>query len=62
MLLKQLNSDCRATIGVVAGGGRNDKPFLKAGKKYYLFRTRGKQYPIVRGVAMSAVESPTWWW
>lgn len=55
---KRINSDCKATIGVVAGGGRHDKPFLKAGKKHYSFRTRGKQYPIVRGVAMTAVNHP----
>jgi len=55
---KTLQSDCKATIGVVAGGGRNDKPFLKAGKKHYAFRTRGKQYPVVRGVAMCAVSHP----
>jgi len=55
---KTLNSECRASIGVLAGGGRKDKPFLKAGKKHYAFRTRGKQYPIVRGVAMNPVAHP----
>jgi len=55
---KTLDSSCRASIGVVAGGGRKDKPFLKAGKKHYAYRTRGKQYPIVRGVAMNAVAHP----
>jgi len=55
---KTLDSACRATIGVPAGGGRKDKPFLKAGKKYYAFRARGKQYPIVRGVAMNPVDHP----
>ena len=55
---KRINSDCKVTIGVVAGGGRHDKPFLKAGKKHYAKRTRGKQYPIVRGVAMTAVNHP----
>ena len=55
---KRVSSDCKATIGVVAGGGRHDKPFLKAGKKHYAFRTRGKQYPTVRGVAMCAVNHP----
>jgi len=55
---KTLNSECRATIGVAAGGGRKDKPFLKAGKKHYAYRARGKQYPIVRGVAMNAVAHP----
>jgi len=55
---KRISSSCVATIGVVAGGGRKDKPFLKAGNKYYAYRTRGKQYPIVRGVAMCAVAHP----
>jgi len=55
---KTIDSSCRGTIGVVAGGGRNDKPFLKAGKKHYAYRARGKQYPIVRGVAMNAVSHP----
>lgn len=55
---KSISSSCRATIGAVAGGGRKDKPFLKAGKKYRAMRTRGKQYPVVRGVAMSSVSHP----
>ena len=55
---KTLQSKCRATIGILAGGGRKDKPFLKAGKKYHAYRTRGKQYPVVRGVAMNAVAHP----
>ena len=55
---KTLDSSCKATIGVTAGGGRKDKPFLKAGKKHYAFKTRGKQYPVVRGVAMCAVAHP----
>jgi len=55
---KTVKSDCRATIGVLAGGGRGDKPFVKAGKKFIASRARGKQYPIVRGVAMNAVAHP----
>jgi len=55
---KTIQSSCRATIGVLAGGGRKDKPFLKAGKKYHAYRGRGKQYPVVRGVAMNAVAHP----
>jgi large subunit ribosomal protein L2 len=55
---KSLDSGCKATIGVIAGGGRKDKPFLKAGKKHHAFRTRGKQYPKVRGVAMNPVAHP----
>lgn len=55
---KTLDSSCRATIGIPAGGGRKDKPFLKAGNKYHAYRKKGKQYPIVRGVAMNAVAHP----
>jgi large subunit ribosomal protein L2 len=55
---KALNTTCRATIGIAAGGGRNDKPFIKAGKKYHAFRKRGKLYPTVRGVAMNPVAHP----
>jgi len=55
---KTIDSTCRATIGLPAGGGRKDKPFLKAGMKHYARRKKGKQYPIVRGVAMCAVSHP----
>ncbi len=55
---KTIESTCRATIGIAAGGGRKDKPFLKAGKKYYSYKKRGKQYPVVRGVAMCSVSHP----
>jgi large subunit ribosomal protein L2 len=55
---KTLDSSCRATIGISAGGGRKDKPFLKAGRKFIAYRRKGKQYPVVRGVAMCAVSHP----
>ena len=56
--VKRLNPRCRATIGVVAGGGRTEKPFVKAGKKYHKMRARGIKWPRVRGVAMNAVDHP----
>ena len=55
---KAVDSNCRATIGIAAGGGRKDKPFVKAGKKFHAYRTRGKLYPTVRGVAMNPVAHP----
>jgi large subunit ribosomal protein L2 len=55
---KTISSDCRATIGAAAGGGRKDKFFMKAGKKYIAERAKGKQYPVVRGVAMNPVSHP----
>lgn len=55
---KDLNPSCRASIGVVSGGGRKEKPYLKAGKKRKAFKTKGKQYPKVSGVSMNAVDHP----
>ncbi len=55
---KTLSSKCRATIGIVAGGGRVDKPFLKAGKKMHAMRAKNKLYPRTSGVAMNAVDHP----
>jgi large subunit ribosomal protein L2 len=56
--LKQCNPYSRATIGVVAGGGRTEKPFMKAGAKYHKFKAKGQKYPRVSGVAMNAVSHP----
>lgn len=47
-----VDADALGTIGVVAGGGRAEKPFLKSGAKRKLMKSRGRRYPIVRGVAM----------
>lgn len=55
---KWLSSDCFATIGVVAGGGRTEKPFVKAGKKYHKMKARAAKYPTVSGVAMNPVDHP----
>jgi large subunit ribosomal protein L2 len=56
--MKRLDPQCRATIGVVAGGGRTEKPFVKAGNKYHKMKARGTKWPNVRGVAMNAVDHP----
>ncbi len=56
--MKWLNPRCRATIGVVAGGGRTEKPFVKAGKKYHKLKSRAAKYPRTSGVAMNAVDHP----
>lgn len=55
---KVFHPNCLATIGVCAGGGRKDKPFLKAGNKYHAMRKKNKFYPRVRGVAMNAQDHP----
>jgi large subunit ribosomal protein L2 len=55
---RTFSSIARATIGVVSGGGRPEKPFLKAGHKSKYKRAKGHTYPKVRGVAMNAVVHP----
>ena len=56
--VKEVSSHARATIGIVAGGGRVEKPMLKAGKKHHLSRSRSFKYPTVRGKAMGAYAHP----
>ncbi len=56
--VKRLDPQCRATIGVVAGGGRTEKPMVKAGNKHHKMKARGTKWPNVRGVAMNAVDHP----
>jgi large subunit ribosomal protein L2 len=56
--LKTFSSSARATIGVVSGGGRTEKPMLKSGKKYHILKSRSKQYKRVSGVSMNAVDHP----
>ena len=49
------NSDCIVCDlkGVVAGGGRIDKPILKAGRAYHKYKVKRNCWPRVRGVAMN---------
>ncbi len=56
--IRAFHPDARATIGNVAGGGRTEKPFVKAGKRYHAMRAINKKYPRVRGVAMNVVDHP----
>ena len=55
---KDFNPDCRAQIGIVAGTGRTEKPFAKAGARAFARGARNKMHPIVSGVSMNAVDHP----
>jgi large subunit ribosomal protein L8e len=55
---KVVPSTCRATVGQVAGGGRTEKPMLKAGRAYHKYKAKRNSWPKVRGVAMNPVEHP----
>ena len=64
---KTLINKCRAMIGIVAGGGRTDKPMLKAGRasaqipcqaQLLAFRERCRHEPVEH--LMVVVTSSTW--
>jgi len=56
--IKEISGKCRATIGILAGHGRSEKPLMKAGSAHYKAKARGKAYPKVSGVAMNPVDHP----
>jgi len=55
---KTIPSASRATVGIVAGGGRVDKPLLKAGRAHWKYKAKRNSWPKVRGVAMNPVDHP----
>lgn len=55
---RYVNDLCLATVGVISGAGRTEKPFLKAGLKFHLMKARGHKYPRTRGRAMIAAVHP----
>ncbi|KAG1387930.1 hypothetical protein G6F58_013579 [Rhizopus delemar] len=55
---KVIPSTSRAVVGIVAGGGRIDKPLLKAGRAYHKYRVKRNSWPKTRGVAMNPVDHP----
>jgi len=55
---KTIQSTCRAIVGIVAGGGRMDKPVLKAGNNHHKYKVKRNSWPRVRGSAMNPVEHP----
>lgn len=56
--VREFSPECRASVGVVAGSGRTEKPFLKAGRKWHRMDVRNKLYPSVSALAMNAVDHP----
>jgi large subunit ribosomal protein L2 len=55
---KTFNAQCKAVIGRIAGGGRTEKPFLKAGKKHHIMEAQHRFYPRVSPTSMNAVSHP----
>ena len=55
---KKFNPKCRAVIGVIAGAGRLDKPIVKAGKSFYIKKSRNKLWPRTSAVKVNAIDHP----
>lgn len=53
-----LQGTCRAQLGVVCGGGRLEKPLMKAGNSFYKKHAQNRKWPVNRGVHMSAYTHP----
>lgn len=53
-----LSNECRAQIGVIAGGGRLEKPMLKAGNQWYKKTAQHRLWPVPRGVHQAAYNHP----
>lgn len=57
-IIKSFSNKCRAMIGVISGAGHRERPFMKAGNKYYAMKAKGRYYPIVSASSKSAVYHP----
>jgi len=55
---KTILSNCRCMIGLIAGGGRIEKPVMKAGNNAHKFKAKRNEWPKVRGVCMNPVDHP----
>jgi large subunit ribosomal protein L2 len=51
-------NNSKATIGIVSGGGRKEKPRIKAGEAHHAARAKGQVYPTAHGVKMTAASHP----
>jgi large subunit ribosomal protein L2 len=54
----ELNINCRAEIGAVAGGGVTSQPIMKAGKSHYIMHAINAKWPVNRGVKSNPVDHP----
>ncbi len=55
---RYINDHCLATIGIVSGSGRTEKPFLKAGNMFHWMKAKGHKYPRTSGRKMVAAVHP----
>jgi large subunit ribosomal protein L2 len=57
--IREFDDRCRVSVGVPAGGGMKDKPWMSVGKKWHAKYARGaKIYPRSAGVNMTPADHP----
>ncbi len=54
----RLNENCRAIFGTAAGEGRKTKPFVKAGKRHHLMKSKGRKWHRTSPVKVNAIDHP----
>jgi len=55
---KEFKPNCRAIVGRIAGSGRLEKPVVKAGRKFFMKKSKGKLWPRTSAVKMNAIDHP----
>jgi large subunit ribosomal protein L2 len=55
---REFHPMCRASMGTVAGGGRLEKPFVKAGNMFHQMKSKNRYWPKMTGAAMNALSHP----
>lgn len=55
---KTVDAQARATVGIVGAGGRAEKPVLKAGRMFWMFKAKRKMWPLVTAVSMVPAAHP----
>ena len=53
-----MHPECRATLGIIAGAGRKDKPILKAGRRYHLMKAKGRKWHMTSRVKVNVIDHP----
>lgn len=52
------NSHCMASVGIVAGTGRLEKPLVKAGKRFHAMKAKGRKWHFTSAVKTNAIDHP----
>lgn len=53
-----LNPRCMAQLGIIAAGGMDSLPLMKAGKSHYMYHALNRTWPRNRGVKVNPVDHP----